>query len=379
LPARRDPYWGPQIKANLHIGFRKTEGGSETWIARFKREDKSRKFKPLGPVESLEYDDAVEKARAWWKDLERGIDDGTATVESACRAYVEERRIAKSAACAHDNNRRFERTVYGKPFGRIPLSKLKMQDIQKWRGAQAEPTTSETETRSRRATANRMLTALRAALNYAVKARMVSAVAAVEWTNVEQLDKAGNARDLVLTLPQRRALLKAAEGITFPKHADKAGALRDLIEASMLTGRRAGELVKATRSQFDAHTGSMRFTGKTGTKIVPLSAAAAKLFTRLSKSKLPSAFLFVRDDGRQWAHSDWDGLVRDAAKRAGLPVGVCLYTLRHTFISLALTEGGIATSDVAYITGTSTTMIERNYKHVLQEHVRRQLTNTVMA
>ena len=49
-------------------------------------------------------------------------------------------------------------------------------------------------------------------------------------------------------------------------------------------------------------------------------------------------FLFTRADGKHWAHSEWDGLVRQAAQKAGL-LGVCLYTLRHSFITQALIDG----------------------------------------
>jgi hypothetical protein len=58
--------------------------------------------------------------------------------------------------------------------------------------------------------------------------------------------------------------------------------------------------------------------------MVPLSAAAAVLFERLVKDKPPYAFIFARDDGHPWAHSDWDELIRDAAEKAGLPKG-CAY------------------------------------------------------
>src|SRR5260370_8822688 len=63
-------------------------------------------------------------------------------------------------------------------------------------------------------------------------------------------------------------------------------------------------------------------------------------------------------------HSDWHELVREAAKGAGLPEGVCLYTLRHSFITQALMDG-MATLDVARITGTSIPMITKHYRTLL--------------
>jgi integrase len=154
--------------------------------------------------------------------------------------------------------------------------------------------------------------------------------------------------------------------------------VRDLIEAAMLTGARAGELISALRNQFDTRTGSLTLKGKTGTRTVPLSADAITLFERLAKSKLPMAHLLVRDDGKKWNHSDWDELIRDAAKKAELPPGVCLYTLRHSCITTML-QGGLAVSDVGRLVGTSAAMIERNYHHLVHDHVRERLRDVVMA
>ena len=83
--------------------------------------------------------------------------------------------------------------------------------------------------------------------------------------------------------------------------------------------------------QYDSRTKSVGFGSKEHPRTVPLSAAAAVLFDRLVKDKLPYAYIFTRDNGHPWAHSDWDELIRDAAEKAGLPKGVCLYTLRHSF------------------------------------------------
>lgn len=360
LAPRRDPYWGPPIRPNLHVGFRKTPNGSETWIARFKREDGGRTFKPLGRVDEIEHADAVEKTIAWFRDLERGIDDGSATVENVCKAYVKGLREAKREATAHDAEKRFERVVYGTSFGNLQLAKLRAAHIRTWRSSTSEKRATSL------ATDNRNLSALKAALNQAVRDRRVAAHASIEWSTVPPHKNAGKRRDLFLDLEQRRALLSAAKG-----------GVRDLIEATILTGARAGELVSATRSQFDARTESLTLKGKTGSRTIQLSAAAVALFERLSKSKLPTAFLLVRDDGKRWAHSDWDKLVRDAAKKAKLPVGVCLYTLRHSWISAAI-MAGMTTLDVARLAGTSVQMIERHYGHLADSHIREKLSKAIM-
>jgi integrase len=149
-------------------------------------------------------------------------------------------------------------------------------------------------------------------------------------------------------------------------------ALTTGVAGMALTGARPGDLVTARVLQYDSRTKSVGFGSKEHPRTVPLSAAAAVLFDRLVKDKLPYAYIFTRDDGHPWAHSDWDELIRDAAEKAGLPKGVCLYTLRHSFITQSLMDG-MATLDVARITGTSLAMIEKHYGHLVMDAARTRL------
>ena len=144
------------------------------------------------------------------------------------------------------------------------------------------------------------------------------------------------------------------------------------MEAVICTGCRAGELTSARRSAFDARTATLNVTGKTGGRSIPLATSAVALFARLARDKLPTAFLLTRDDGKPWAHSDWDGLVKEAAATAGLPKETCLYTLRHSFITQALLDG-MSTLEVAKMVGTSLAMIEKHYGHLVQTTARERL------
>lgn len=358
LDPRPEPYWGAPLAKGKFIGFRKIEGKPGAWVARYRGESLKQQYKALGYItDDFDFDQAKAAAEEWFKSLDAGIQtDEVETVADACRQYVEDRKREKGETTAHDAEMRFRRTVYGTAFGNRRLEKLRTIHIKHWRdGLKLAPATS-----------NRTLTALKAALNLAVVNRQVPASAVQEWKDVKPMKGAGNRRGLYLDLGQRRALLKAT-----------TGAVGDLIEAAMLTGARAGELVKAARSQFDARTGSMTFTGKTGSRTIPLSPAAVALFKRLARSKLPTAHLLTRDDGEPWAHSDWDGLVREAATKAKLPRGVCLYTLRHSWITAAI-EGGMNPLEVARLVGTSLVMIERHYGHLANKGARDRLAKVEM-
>jgi integrase len=314
-------------------------------------------YKALGYVTgAFDYERAREKAQAWFGGQDAGVLDDAATVTQACRQYVEDRRREKGDACAHDADKRFERTVYDTPFGAIPVAKLRTPIIREWRDS----------LKLSKGTSNRTLTALKAALNLAVGNRLVHPIVAREWGDVKQYVNATQRRTLFLDLKQRRKFMNAAKG-----------GLRDLMSAAALTGARAGELTGATRGQFDARLKTMTFKGKVGARTVPLSDPALTLFNRLAKGKLPDDPLFKRDDGRRWAHSDWDELVRAAGDEAKLPKGVCLYTLRHSFITQAITDG-MTTLDVARLCGTSVGMIEKHYGHLVASSARERLAGVTM-
>jgi integrase len=351
LSARREPYWGPPLGEGKGLGMRKIDATQSRWIAKL-RNDSGHHSKVVGDVTAeFDYEKARDAALRWFRSYESGITDDAYTVEQACKDYVRDRMAEKGQDCAHDAEMRFTRTIYGKELGRKPLAKLWVSDIKKWRQG----------TQLSKSSQNRTMTALRAALNLAVQNRRIGADRAIEWQLVKQHSHAENRRDLFLDLDQRRRLIEAA-----------GGAVGDLIAGIAFTGARPGDLRKARRSHFDVRTASIFFSVKNHPRTVPLPRAALPLFTRLAKDKLPNAWLFTRDDGKPWAHSDWDELVRAAAEKAELPRGVCLYTLRHSFITQALMDG-ISTLEVARITGTSLAMIEKHYGHLVMTQARERL------
>lgn len=92
-----------------------------------------------------------------------------------CRAYVKNRRTSKSDDCAHDVEKRFERTVYGMAFGDQKLAKVNAEKVRERRdGLKLSPGAT-----------NRTLTALKAALNLAVRRKDVTAELSGELRLVE--------------------------------------------------------------------------------------------------------------------------------------------------------------------------------------------------
>jgi integrase len=366
LLPRDEPYFRRESKGRF-IGFRKRIGGG-SWTARYHPEEGKPVSKTLAEhSDEFSYDQAKAAAEAWFKDLDDGVsgktpDGKAATVELACRRYVENRRSEKSEACAHDIDKRFERTVYGNAkreanaIATVKLAKFRAVHFTTWRDGLTGSKSSK----------NRNMTALRAALIHSVKDKDSALRVAVELSGVKQYKNAGKRRGDYLDRIQRRKLIGAC-----------IGGLRDLIEAAALTGARPGELTSARVASFDARQKMLGVTGKTGAREVTLSPSAVALFSRLCAGRRPTDFILTRDDGRHWSHSDWDELVKEAAKRAELPDSTVLYTLRHSWITQALmgvealdpsvsSVPGLSTLEVARITGTSLVMIEKHYGHLVK-------------
>lgn len=346
LEPRREPYWGAPIDRGLFLGFRKLEQGG-SWIARL-HDDGNHRYRSLGDGDTMAHPDAVQAARAWAKSLRTGIDTSEVqTVADACREYVKDRRREKGDANADDCEGRFRRLVYSHTLGTIKLEKLRTSHLKDWRAGLKMAATSS----------NRNLAVLKAALNAAVTSRHVDQGKAIEWHSVKLLPVRSR-RDLYLTRDQRRTLIAA-----LPEYA------RPFVTALCLLPVRPGALAACTARDFDAKRATLKLThDKAGSgRTIALSRAAVDLLREQVRDKLPAAPLLAYPDGSHWHKDRWVQLIRRTAADAELPRGTCLYSLRHSGITDALTAG-VDTLTVARMAGTSLAMIEKHYGHLLHKH-----------
>lgn len=254
LAPRREPYWY-KLARDRHLGLRKLSADSAgSWIARLRDETGQRHYKALGECgDTYDFDAAKLGAESWFKDCERGVTDRqngeTCTVATACMAYIRALRREGRLSTAHDAHKRFRRTVYGAaadaefeavavsadaqgsadetnelhrpsehaavaphrkavrphPLASVPLAKVRAVRIRGWH-------VGLTADKLSKSSANRTLSALKAALNLAVRNRSVSSLVAQEWAEVEPLKHASRRRDLFLDVGQRRALIGHAQG-----------------------------------------------------------------------------------------------------------------------------------------------------------------------
>ena len=194
---------------------------------------------------------------------------------------------------------------------------------------------------------------LRAALNKVIAPGAPDTEAA--WQEaLKPIRNADRQRTLYLDRGQRRALLEKIDKEAAP-----------FARTLCLLPLRPGAVAKLHVSDFDKRTSELTIgkdkSGKPRRILVPRSVA--KLFSALSKGRLPGEPLVPRGNGKQWNKESWKGPIAEAVVKAQLPDGATAYTLRHSTIT-DLVNGGLPLLTVAQISDTSAEMIERHYGHL---------------
>ena len=186
------------LETGLHLGYRRTKEGGGSWVARRFIGDGRYNETKVGTADDLQdadgvairsFKDAQEAAREWWRIAQRreqghAPDDGPYAVAKALEAYFADREQRGSKGLPKD--RAAARTRILPELGAVELAKLTTKRIRDWQSAlatapkltraqriaksskvRAVDTINVNAVRARRATANRTLTVLKAALNHA--------------------------------------------------------------------------------------------------------------------------------------------------------------------------------------------------------------------
>lgn len=366
LQPRHEPYW-VKLSTGCYLGFRKlTTGSTGSWLARFRDDSGRREKRSLGEFGELppsqRYDAAKRAAEEWFAHLGRGGSSEATNVRQACEAYERHVRATKGERPADDLKMRYKRWIYSDTeLAEIDLSRLTRTRLDRWRARMtATPAKINRDKRERPlervrspASINRDMTALRAALNYALDAGKVATDAA--WRlSLRPAKNAGGRRDFYLDITQRRKLIE---------HAEPGLAL--LLRGMSLVPLRPGAVAALTVQSFDTKLGVLTIgKDKAGKdRRIKLPAATAALFAERTEDRKASEPLFTRSDGKPWDKDAWKGPIKDAAAAAELPPSTTAYSIRHSVIT-DLVTGGLDLLTVAQLSGTSVAMIEKHYGHL---------------
>ena len=372
LPPRREPYW-QRVEERCYLGFRKLSAKAPgTWATRYNDAATARQVtRTLGALDhvppSARFDEAMREARKHFTHLKGGGSAEAITVGEACRRYVQHLRDLKRGAAAKDAEARFGRHVHHDRLAAIRLDKLTPRHVGDWRTALTKKPArlqdgSEGGERAA-ASLNRDMTALRSALNHAMKDG--ATLTAFAWADkLKPVKGATRRRESYLAPAQRRALIDAASAEIAP-----------FLTALCLLPLRPGALAALTVGDLSAKLSTLTIgkdkSGKART--IGLPPATSAHLQALAKNKTPKAPLIARADGKGWNKDAWKGPIKDAVKAASLPTDVTAYTLRHSTITDLVSVHHLDLLTVAQLAGTSLVMIQQHYGHLLQEQSRNAL------
>lgn len=385
LKARREPYWR-SISEGLAIGYRKGSKGG-TWIARHYGAERGRRYSAVGTADDiadadgehvLSFAQAQEKARNWFADLarhDRGeFRAGPYTVRECLDDYAT--WLQGHRKTAGDARYRIESHIVPK-LGDIQCDRLITAEIGKWlRDLAASParlrSTKEAKRpnfrelnkadpdaiRRRRASANRTLTVLKAALNRAWREGKVRSDDA--WRRVEPYEEVDAARAGYLTVAEAKRLLNASD----PD-------FRRLVQSALVTGARYGELAALRASDFNPDSGTIHVrTSKSGKgRHIVLNDEGVVLFKSLTAGQAAEALLLSKDNGSAWNKSHQARPMLEACRRARIMPPASFHILRHTWASLAVMAGAPLMVVARNLGHADTRMVERHYGHLAPSYI----------
>ena len=389
LPERREPYW-TVVSAGNAIGYRRGAKGG-TWIAKVRGDDGTRHYAPLGAADDAQdpngltvfsFAQAQEAARAFFARKGRELaghsepqPGGPYTVKMAVDAYFTARERRGSKSVRKDRYQAEARIVA--QLGAVDASKLTPKRIRDWHQAVASAAKlvrtkkgkSKQKTRAfnsknpeavrkRRATANRLLTILKAALNHAFQEGRIPVDE--PWRRVKPF------REVDTPVVH---FLKAAECIRLVNACEPS--FRDLVRGALVTGCRYGELTRMRAADFNAEAGTITVrVSKSGKpRHVVLNAEGQRLFATLTAGQAPQDLAFRRDDGDAWGASHQQRPLEEASRAAKLDPPATFHILRHTYASALAMRGTPMGVIAAQLGHSDTRMTEKHYAHLAPSYI----------
>jgi integrase len=405
LPIRAEPYWRG-VEAGIAVGYRRgTRGG--TWLARLLDGTKYREERlgraddalPANGADYLDFRQAQTAAVAWAARRRRiaaglepepsKVTSAPYTVADALRDHLADLQVRGSRGVTQTRTSAEAHIIPG--LGPIAVGRLSREKVGSWFRAMAasparlrsRPGTpqrfravdleDEDGARRRRATANRILTILKAALNHARQEGRATCPPDA-WQLVKPFRNADAPKVRFLTDQEAVRLVNACP-------TD----FRALVTAALLTGCRYGEIAAIRPRDLDLAGGTVVIPrSKSGkARHVVLTREGVAFFRNMSAGTAPEMPIFQRAGmARQatrdapvemrrvpWSNSDQFRPMAKACEAAGIVPAISFHILRHTHAS-RLARAGVPLSVIATQLGhADTRMTERHYAHLAPSYV----------
>jgi integrase len=401
LKPRREPYWC-SIAPGRSIGYRRLGPEGGTWITKLRVAGSGRWTHALGPADDalevgcdvLTFAQAQERAREWFAQQERKAIEpeegaegsepaGPFSVENAIHNYLAWLKAHRKPTTAREFRYMAEAHILP-ALGKIEVTKLSTGRLRTWHEElAAAPARLRTKrgkdqryreladdpeaTRARKATANRVLTVLKAALNKAVEDRKIASDDA--WRLVRPFRGVDAARVRYLQTDECRRLLNAC-----PED------FRSIVRGALLTGSRYGELGRAEVGDFsrDARALQVREAKSGKARWVPLDDEAVNFLGAITAGRPAGDSLCARSDGGRWGKSHQRRPLLEACKAARIEPAIGFHILRHTWASHRV-MAGMPLLAVAQVLGhADTRMVEKHYGHLAPSWIHEAVRKTAL-
>lgn len=373
------------LSSGRTLGYRKGSNGG-VWLARyydagFRKEEKLGLADDILDAEGvrvLDFAQAQERARTWFLTAtalatgQQVSQRGGYTVEQCCVDYLQ--HLQHRGAPDHRKTK-YDLDAYVIPkVGSLQVTKLTRPKLEQWRadiavspkrtsrkrGQENEPhVQTEEDLRKRRATANRIMRRLRAALNLALEEGRVSANP-LAW-KVSPFENVEVARAVFLSEKEQRNFVKACA---------REKEFQRLVRAGLYTGARYGELGRLGVGDFNPSAGTLFIAKSKGgqQRYVHLDPEAARFFREVSSNRDLGEAMFLRESGKPWVKDSQKKPMRRACALAEIK-HFGFHQLRHTAASRWITLG-VSLKVVAEQLGhVDTKMVERYYGHLASGHI----------
>jgi integrase len=393
LAAQPLPHWCTLRPGQLHLGYRKRHANKPgKWLVRtyigvnFVSKGKNPyRMRDMGCFADdyeeangstvLSFSQAQDKALSQQHEAE-GTRSQPLTVAEAIADYIKFLRLERKTA--GDAEQR-ARVLILPELGKLQISELTTTRLLRWRDALAakparlrtangmpqnarpQPNTEDGK-RARRATVNRTMTILKAALNRAFEHGQVDDD--IAWRKLKPFSKVGAQRPGYLTVEQSRRLINAAEAAT---------GFRNLVHAALLTGCRYGELAALLVGDFHRSKNGGKLAihrSKSGrARDVVLNAEGTEFFAQLTAGRDAGALLLPRNGTQPWRKSEQTRPMQEACVRANISPEIGFHQLRHTWASLAVMNDVPLLVVARNLGHRDTRMVELHYGHLTESYV----------
>jgi integrase len=393
LKRGRQPHWQALIEGRVHLGWQRWKGrdgeAGGRWLLRRYIGNGKYRVQALGRADDvtradgadvLSYEQVKAKAHAMVASP-NGNGNGPIvrlTVRQAMQRYIDYKH-QKGQPVGDLISRT---NVHILPtLGDLVVSELTAEQLRRWLATMAaapaqrrakgnkpqyrpEPTTDE-KIRQRRASANRVLTMLKAALNHAYDEGHVASRDA--WgRRLAPFEKVEVARVRYLTVAEAERLMNACERD-----------FRALVRAGLETGCRYGELIRLEVCDFnpDATTLAIRQSKSGKPRHVVLTEEGAAFFHQHTAGRSGHERMFTHADGSAWGPSEQARPIAEACERAKIKPAISFHILRHTWASLAVMNGTPLLVVARNLGHSDTRMVEKHYGHLAPSFIADAIRN----